>query len=648
MEEISVIDDADTAMDLIEDLIDTADIDEYDGPVTPPESPEGSDEESVPDSDDSGAMRRYKKKKAREEALRQHAKLLRANSKAAKAKEDGDEEEEAPSGDDDDSDNDDEEEDGVDSEATVLTIYDNFPTAYRGPCIAFPRDEGGPVVLACIKEREEGSEVGGDDAASAASNDDRGSSDGSEPKKAVTSKKGVDCSVSLIGSVAASTKRKVHMMGSVQYAKSDMPERKLGWKQFAPGGQDLLKRLYGSTEAESAQEAQSPYPKHIPPSLHGEAAKQLNMESSYIIPRKAKKASEGTSRVCFRSRMMPKQLIAGDKEKAAMLQKRSARVIKLMRVENMKVLEEPVYLQDEEGAIEENVNLLPVAVLEILSEGTEVVSRKYRIEVSAANGEKLGTVDIEDDEDMKYVVGVDRKDLLNCDVEERDMYEIFRHIIENRIQLNLATQEKRHREGGRREGMRQESQEVQAGSGSLVGLIRDSPSMYSDSDSSTEASDAATYGREDRATYWLRLFSRMHRMSGRGFRTVVMFEGEDEFLFTRPDRFFSTADVEDRFSEIDVVFNSMDLSSRITTVLKIPGHIIYDWLPRDELDLAHIVRRERFGKWLIAQLRMQYSVLGAYHLGLLGLDRELCRDQMQITYYSAKLQGRIRDEDSIL
>lgn len=656
MEEIAVIDDADTAMDLIEDLIDTADIDEYEGPVTPPES-DASEEDSIPDSEDSAAMRRYKKKKAREEALRLHAKLLRANSKPVKAAEPEKlvaVDDQSASDSDSDSDKDDEKEDDVDSEATVITTYNNFPASYRGPCIAFPRDEGGPFVLACIKEREEGSEEPDEDNVSAGSDDEKASSHGSKSAKVAANNGNnthnplilIDIIDALVvGSEVLPKRRKVHMMGSVQYAKSDMPERKIGWKQFAPGGQALLKSLYGDVEEENTEESSGPYPSHLPSNLHGEGAKQLHMESSYVIPRKAKKASEGTARVCFRSRMMPKQLIAGDKEKAAMLQKRSARVIKLMRVENMKVIDEPVYLQDEEGAVEENVNLLPVAVLEILSEGTEVVTRKYRIEVSAANGEKLGTVDIEDDEDLKYVIGSERKDLLNCDVEERDMSEIFRHIIENRIQLNLATQEKRHREGGRREGMRQESAPVTAGTGSLVGLLRDTPSMYSDDDSSTEASDAVTYGREDRAGYWLRLFSKMHRMSGRGFRTVVMLEGEEEFLFTRPDRYFSTADIEDRFGEVDVVFNSMDLSNRSTTVMKIPGHVIWDWLPKDELDLAHVVRRERFGKWLISQLRMQYSILGGYHFELLGMDRELCRDQVQVTYYSSKLQGRNKSED---
>lgn len=284
--------------------------------------------------------------------------------------------------------------------------------------------------------------------------------------------------------------------------------------------------------------------------------------------------------------------------------------------------------------------MLPVAVYEILSEGNDLVTRNYRIEVSAANGEKLGAVDILDDEDMKYVVGVDRQDLLQCDVEERDMDAIFRHIIENRVTLNLATTEKRHREGGRREGMRQETSEGLQGSGSLVGLKRDTPSMFSDDDSSTEASDAATYGREDRRQFWLRLCSKMHRMAGRGFRTVVMFEGDEDFLYTRPDRYFSTAEPEERFQDIDIVFNSMDLGNRETTVLRVPGSVVWTWLPSHDLDLAHVVRRQRFGKWLISQLRIQYTILGSYHMELLSMNRELTRDQSKIKYFSAKLQGQ--------
>ena len=133
-----------------------------------------------------------------------------------------------------------------------------------------------------------------------------------------------------------STKRRVHAMGRVSYCKSDMPEKKLGWKQYAPGGQALLKSLYSANEVKDDEEDNRHF-NHVPPSLRVVGAPQLRMESSYVTPRKLKKQSEGTARVCWRSRMMPKQLIAGDKEKEKMLQKRSARVIKLMRVENMKV-----------------------------------------------------------------------------------------------------------------------------------------------------------------------------------------------------------------------------------------------------------------------------------------------------------------------
>eukprot|EP00602_Paraphysomonas_sp_CaronLab_P011994 CAMPEP_0185044868 /NCGR_PEP_ID=MMETSP1103-20130426/43671_1 /TAXON_ID=36769 /ORGANISM="Paraphysomonas bandaiensis, Strain Caron Lab Isolate" /LENGTH=241 /DNA_ID=CAMNT_0027585145 /DNA_START=540 /DNA_END=1262 /DNA_ORIENTATION=- len=241
----------------------------------------------------------------------------------------------------------------------------------------------------------------------------------------------------------------------------------------------------------------------------------------------------------------------------------------------MKVIDDPVYLQDEEGAVEENVNLLPVTVYEILSEGPGVVSRNYRIEVSANNGEKLGDVDIVDDYDLKLVIGVDRwRDFLNCDADERDMNAIFRFIIENRIMLNLAATEKK-REGGRREGISQQISSDNIGGGSVVMLQRDSPSMYSESEGSTTASDSGTYGRQDRKEYWLRIYSQRHRMSGRGFRTVVMFEGDNPFIYHRPDRYFSTASVEERFQEIDVVFDTQDISSRKTTVLRVSGSDVW-------------------------------------------------------------------------
>jgi hypothetical protein len=303
------------------------------------------------------------------------------------------------------------------------------------------------------------------------------------------------------------------------------------------------------------------------------------------------------------------------------------------------VVEEPLYLQDEEGAMEENVNLLPVCVLEILSEEAGFVQRNYRIQISANNGEKLGDVDIIDDNDLKMVIGVEKMHLLHCDPDERDMNQIFKYIIENRILLNLANADKKVKQGGRREGVRVGG--MSSGPGSMIVLQRDTPDMFPDSTGSTDTSSGVPGGRVDRGKYWVRLISKRHRTSGRAFRTVALFECDDEMLSRRTNDFFSSAPLSKRFEQIDVVFNTQDLNSRETTILRVSGQDIWEWLPRDPLDLAHIVRRQRFGKWLIEQIRIQYSALGAYHLQLHGMDREFTRQQEVVTYFSHKLQRRL-------
>ena len=128
--------------------------------------------------------------------------------------------------------------------------------------------------------------------------------------------------------------------------------------------------------------------------------------------------------------------------------KRSSRVITLIPMTAMPVVEEPVYLKNEENATGNDINKLPVVVLEILNEGPGLVQRRYRIELSANNGEKIGAVDIIDDDDLSAVVGFSMKHLLQCDVDDRDMDAIFSYIMEDRLILNLMSTDRGEREGG--------------------------------------------------------------------------------------------------------------------------------------------------------------------------------------------------------
>lgn len=268
-------------------------------------------------------------------------------------------------------------------------------------------------------------------------------------------------------------------------------------------------------------------------------------------------------------------------------------------------------------------------VLEILNEGPGLVERKYRIELSANNGEKIGTVDIIDDDDLHAVVGCDMRHLLNCEIDDRDMDAIFDYVLEERLILNMMGTERAFLEGGRRSGVFTEKQKKRGGieTSQVLELQRDTPSMFGDSEGSTTDSDGSTALSDDKKKYWVRLYTKRHRMAGRGFRTTVMFEGDHEQLYYRPDRYFDGATAHERLAELDITFNSEDLRTREVTYLTVSGEDLMEWMPDDPLSLTHKVRRERFGKFLVESLYMRYSAIGRYDMYLTGMDREKCNSR---------------------
>jgi hypothetical protein len=352
-------------------------------------------------------------------------------------------------------------------------------------------------------------------------------------------------------------------------------------------------------------------------------------EKAFVVTKIAKKVDLGKTRVCWRSRIMPKQskINAKDQEKAML--KRSSRVINLIPMTEIPVVEDPLYLKNEENSIDNDINKLPVVVLEILNEGPGLVERKFRIELSANNGEKIGAVDIIDDDDLTAVVGFKMKHLLQCDVDDRNMDAIFTYVMEDRLILNLMGTDRGDREGGRRTAMLTEKTKKKGGieTGQVLDLQRDTPSMFGDSDGSTTDSDGSTALTDDKKKYWVRLFTKRHRMAGRGFRTTVMFEGDNEQLYYRPDRYFDGATAHERLEELDITFNSEDLRTREVTYLTVTGEDLMEWMPDDPLSLAHALRRERFGKFLVESLHMRYTVLGDYDMYLTGMDREKCNSR---------------------
>lgn len=254
----------------------------------------------------------------------------------------------------------------------------------------------------------------------------------------------------------------------------------------------------------------------------------------------------------------------------------------------------------------------------MLSTGPGMVYRHYRIEISANNGSSMGTVDIKDEDDLKLVVGKEHAHMLAMEPDERNLTEIFRHIVQNRVILNIAPSNRKERLGGRREGIMKTGGQA----GSVLSLQRDDPAVFSVIDESSTVGVPSAPPSISPNPFWVRLFSKRHFMSGRQFRTLVMLMGPDEDMFKYPDKYFSKGPLKNIFDDLEVVFKSQDQLSKETATLRLDAEDVYKWLPQDfPMDLGHKFRRARFGNYLIENLRMKYAVLGDYHLELFNMSK---------------------------
>lgn len=292
-------------------------------------------------------------------------------------------------------------------------------------------------------------------------------------------------------------------------------------------------------------------------------------------------------------------------------------------------MDEVLEIYENEMREEDELNLLPVYVKEILSEGPGVATRKFRIEMFSANKISMGYADIANEEDLRRIVGNSHLFLVEADDSERDIYAIFSHIVNHRLSLNMLNLSIQN---GRRTGRRNA---ISKGKGdasaiSLMNLKRDDvvvkdtdqKDMQSDSGSDSDEEEEREDGflSEKPGRVWLRLLSRRHTMSGRGVSTMVMFEGDVKQMYDRPDIFFQRATAEERLLNLDVCFKTVDLYTKETHVLRMAGPQILAWLPADyKLDLSSKFRRAKFGSYLIENLRLRYTILGDFYLALFNM-----------------------------
>ena len=77
---------------------------------------------------------------------------------------------------------------------------------------------------------------------------------------------------------------------------------------------------------------------------------------------------------------------------------------------------------------------LPICVKEIASNGPGLVYRIYRVEVYANNGMLMGSTDINNEQDLKAVLGGSGRNLLDAaNAGDGDMLDVFNHIANEKV-----------------------------------------------------------------------------------------------------------------------------------------------------------------------------------------------------------------------
>ena len=143
----------------------------------------------------------------------------------------------------------------------------------------------------------------------------------------------------------------------------------------------------------------------------------------------------------------------------------------------------------------------------------------------------------------------------------------------------------------------------------------DSDGIYSDSESSTEAS-------VEIAEQFLRFYTKTHRMSGVTFKTIILFSGRVSNLFKNPNEYFEADTAEGALSELFLHFRCKDTYSKITHNLSFTGPELLGWLSsipgHPKLDFSTKYRRAKFGEFLLRNLCMRYSIRGDFILDLIN------------------------------
>ena len=184
----------------------------------------------------------------------------------------------------------------------------------------------------------------------------------------------------------------------------------------------------------------------------------MSLELSAIKYVQVNEALQEDCRICWRGRAMPKHFKGnmGEEMQGSMMKSRASRLVRTKGLSDMKTLAEVHFLKDLGNAKQVSLNALPISVKEIVSAGSGLCTRIYRVEITTNAGQPIGQADIASDLDMIQCVGVKNAALFGEEGRKNwDMAELFAWIVNERTEIDFApTVRKKVADPGKKESRR--------------------------------------------------------------------------------------------------------------------------------------------------------------------------------------------------
>ena len=348
------------------------------------------------------------------------------------------------------------------------------------------------------------------------------------------------------------------------------------------------------------------------------------------------------SRVCWRGCVTLKSISFGrDGAREAVYRKTSARLFVTEKLDQMKIVSELSYYDDQgktdnssdgESSLAQTV---PIAVREIVSNGVGLVTRLYRIEVHTNTGSKIGSVDIEGEEDLRRVIGTDKKEMLMK--KQLDLPAIFKYIVKNRLSLSFMPLQKNLPTAtisnvSTAMTALWEKSDMQCIIGASLKLEKDTVisskeehlSVGTNHRGETSESHKMFVNVTINGLYKTRILTKWHKMSGTDLLASVFIQGSDPCLAMDIENFFTGTDedMSRRLCACNFEIKVINIKNKIGTTFHLPGESLVGTLLVNDIaiSLSSRLKRAKFGAFLLNFFLLEYSSNGSYELKFRGLD----------------------------